>query len=138
MCRVVVAMAMSEGCVTCNRDVVIARVWMRRITHIWMPAELLEHRIVKVTGVAHEGTGNVVRMLHALHDIVNKGHARSLTQLKLPRFGLNMQVVDPRVMGGGSMSLDMVLELDNVAVGYMLCVYALQYWCFFDRADAKR
>lgn len=126
------------GCVTHDRDVVISWGSGWRATHIWMPAELLEHRVVKVAGIAQEATGNVVGVLHALHDLVDDGRTRPLSELKLPLLCRDVQVVDPRMVGSGIVVVHMVLELDNVAVRNVLSIHRLDYWSLGYLPDAEQ
>lgn len=107
---------------------------MRRATHIRMPSQLVKHSIVKVSRVAHKGAGNVIRVLHALHDIA---HDISLAELELPGLGLHVQLVDPAVVSSSLAMLDVLLELHNVAVGDVFGVDRLDERCFGDDAAAE-
>lgn len=97
--------------------------WMRRWgTHIWMSANLLNDVVVKVARVAHHASGNVVGVLEAVEQLVNHGRLRALPQLSLGLLGGSVDVLDPVVVLSSEVGGDMVLELDHVAAGNLLCV----------------
>jgi hypothetical protein len=102
-----------------------------------MPAELLQHGIVKVARVAQEATGDVVRVLHAAKYLIDERDGRPLAEFKLPRLGLYVQLVDPAVVSGSLAMLHMVLELDNVAVGNVFGIDRLDERSFGNRPGAE-
>jgi hypothetical protein len=78
-------------------------------------SDLLDHGLVKVAGVALEGLTNVKGVLQAREGLVCEGNG-SLSQLQTLRLALSVGVLNPHVVVGGSMLIDVVLELDDVRV----------------------
>lgn len=92
-------------------------------THIRMPADLLDDRVIEVARVPQEVASDVVRVFKALEDIV--GNHRELGTL--PKLGpgilaLEVDVLHPAVVVVGRVRGDVLLEDDNVGVGHGLGV----------------
>lgn len=71
-------------------------------TYVRMSSDLLDGGIVKVTGVAREGTADLVGVLETLEDGIDKRELAALPQLKLASLlagGVNR--VQPGVVFGG-------------------------------------
>lgn len=87
-------------------------------TYVGMSSDLLDCGVIKVAGVAHEVTADLVGVLKALKDSVDERELAALPQLKLTRLlagGVNR--AQPGVVVGGVRVSHMLLELDDVAVG---------------------
>lgn len=82
-----------------------------------MSSDLLNDRVIKVTGITKEAAGNVVCMLYALKDITRNWELRALSELCSLNLGLVVDVLHPAVVVGGRCLRDMLLEDDNVGVG---------------------
>lgn len=65
------------------------------VAYVRMSADLLNDRLIKVTGVAHEVLANLVRVLEAAEDIVNKRKLATLLQIHSLIFLGRMDVLDP-------------------------------------------
>lgn len=95
--------------------------WM--MTYIWVPADLLDDRLIEMTRVAQEATGDIVCVLDTLEDIGRDGELGALAELgPLALAGL-VGVVDPELVVSGLGLRDVLLEDDDVGVGDRLCVY---------------
>lgn len=87
-----------------------------------MSTDLLDDSFVKVTRVSHKATSEVVCVLETVEDIIKHWRLRPLLQLRLGLLSVEVEVLDPVVMLGGQVCGDVLLELDHVAVGDLLCV----------------
>jgi hypothetical protein len=90
------------------------------LTHIRVSSDLLDDIVVKVARVAEEATGDVVGVLETLEQLGGDGELRAL-----PKFGPlallgDMHVLNPSMVGGSAIVLDVALELDHVVVGDLL------------------
>jgi hypothetical protein len=65
------------------------------VAYVRMSADLLNDRLIKVTGVAHKVLANLVRVLEAAEDIVNKRKLATLLQIHSLIFLGRMDVLDP-------------------------------------------
>ena len=79
-----------------------------------MLADLLDGVIIKMSGIAQQGAGDIEGMLQAPKDLIGERFLRPLPQLKLPVFAGGVNLVHPLVMRGGTLLRHMVLELDDV------------------------
>jgi len=73
--------------------------WM--MTYIWVPADLLDDRLIEVTRVAQEATGDIVCVLDTLEDIGRDGELRALAELGPLALGGLVGAVDPELVVGG-------------------------------------
>lgn len=85
-------------------------------TYIRVVADLLDHRLVEVTGIALEAI-KVVRVLGA-GESINNGRAEvSLSKLKTILLTTIVNFLDPSVMLISLGVVNVLLELDNVRIG---------------------
>ena len=94
----------------------------RLATYIRVLPDRLDDVLVKVARVTHEGSSNVVCVLHALKDGVDDGHLGALSQLHLAGLHRRVQILDPAMVFGSERLVDVILEDDNVRVGDLLRV----------------
>lgn len=95
---------------------------MLQMTYIGVSPNLLDDILIEVAGVAEEAAGDVVGVLEALKHLVDDGELRALAQLGPLGLARAVDLLDPGVMSGRIIVLDVALELDDVRVGDLLGV----------------
>lgn len=90
-------------------------------TYIWVPANLLDHILVEVTGVAQE-SGHVICMLQSIVDHILERELASLLELGAGTLALEMDVLYPAMMASSSMFGDVLLEDDDIRIRDVLCI----------------
>lgn len=94
-----------------------------RKTYIRVPADLLDGRIIEVTGVTEEASSDGIGVLQTIKDLGGEGRLATLPQLKLTGLLVGgVDAVEPDMVLRGMLIIDMLLELDDVTVGNGLCV----------------
>lgn len=98
--------------------------------YIRVPADLLDGGLIKVTGVAQEASTDRVGVLQTIKDLAGEGRLATLPQLKLTGLLVGrVDVVEPDMVLRSVLVGDVLLELDDVAVGDGLCVGRGQERC---------
>lgn len=85
-----------------------------------MSPNLLNDILVKMSGIAQKAASQIIGMLQTT--IGHQGHLGSLGKLSLIRLQLEMLMLDPAVMDSGSFMGDVLLENNDIGVGYLLCL----------------
>lgn len=85
-------------------------------THIRVSTDLLKHILIKVTRVAQQAPGNVVRVLKTTEDVINHRRLTPLSELRLRVLGVQVDVLHPAVMVCSMFLSHMLLEDNDVVV----------------------
>lgn len=87
-------------------------------TYVGVSPDLLDGFFVEVAGIAGEAAADVVGVLQSSIDGIREGKLATLPQLELASLlAGSMDRVQPDVVVGGLVTVDVLLELDDVAVG---------------------
>lgn len=89
-----------------------------QVTHIRMPADLLDDIFVEVASITHQRASHVEGMLQTQVGIGIKAEERALLQLHTDIVGVD--VLHPAVMSGRGRSTDMLLKHDDICVRNLL------------------
>ena len=81
-----------------------------------MSSDPLDHRVIEVTRVTQEATGNVVGMLDPFEDIGGEGELRPLSKLSSLVLVVDVDVLHPAVVITGSSLGNVFLENNDVGV----------------------
>jgi hypothetical protein len=92
------------------------------LAYIRVSADLLDDILIEVAGVAHQASADVVCVLEAAEDVIDHGSLRALAELGLCDLSLLVKALYPAVVLSSQVLGDVVLELDHVVVGNLLCV----------------
>lgn len=88
-----------------------------RGTYIRMSSDLLDDGIIEMPGVTHEITSNLICVLDALEDISRERELPSFSEFSSDILALEVDVLHPAVVVGGSSLSDVLLEDDDVGIG---------------------
>jgi hypothetical protein len=88
-----------------------------RNAYIRVLTDLLDDVLIEVARVAEEATSDVVGVLETVEDLVDHGRLRALLQVHLDLLGGGVDVLHPGVVVLRGFVVDMIFELDHVAVG---------------------
>jgi hypothetical protein len=86
-------------------------------TYIWMPPDLLDDVLVKVSGIAQEVLSNVVGVLQSSENIIQERKLAALPQLCHLELSCIVDILHPAVVVLGAAGGNVLLELDDVLVG---------------------
>lgn len=87
------------------------------VLDIRVVTKLLDDRFVEVTGIALEAIADAEGMLHTGEELSDIRELAALAKLKPLLLALIVNVLNPAVVMGHSVVIDMILELDDVGVG---------------------
>lgn len=82
-------------------------------THIRVSADLLDHVLVEVSSIAHQGPRNGEGVLQAKESIVVEPKQRTLLELRSTALKV-MDVLHPAVVRGSRLRVDVLLEHDDI------------------------
>lgn len=82
-----------------------------------MPSDLLDDGIIKMPGVTQEIPSDVICVLDTLEDIGGKGELSSFSELCSYVLALEVDILDPGVVIGGSSLGNVFLEDNDVGIG---------------------
>lgn len=85
-----------------------------------MSADSLDDILVEMSGVAQKASWDVVGMLQSSES--GQRQEGSLGQLSLRLCNLDVLILDPSMVGSGSGVRNMLLENNNIRIGYLLCL----------------
>lgn len=86
-------------------------------TYIRMSADLLDDGIIEMARVAQEITSDVICVLDTFEDVGGEGELAALSELRSLVLALEVDVLHPAVVVGGSSLGNVLLEDDDVGIG---------------------